>query len=313
LFRMLWSSYYFFILYANIDHFIPKNQDLTPTNILDKWIISKIEKLNIDLEKSMNSYDLVISARAFQPFIDDLSNWYIRRSRKRFWKSENDNDKNSAYETLYYVLVKLSLLMAPFTPFISEEIYKNLTGKDSVHLQDFPEAKKELINEKLIISMDKARKYVEIGLAKRAEAKIRVRQPLSEVKYKGEKLSPELESIIADELNVKKIIQASVIKDEIELNTSISPELEIEGCARELVRTVQSLRKKADFNISDRIELFYDTDSDTLLKAFSNHEVYIKNETLSDAITNSRADVEHSQEEKIAGENIWFGARRKKT
>ena len=151
----------------------------------------------------MENYELNKTARLFPVFIDNLSNWYVRRSRKRFWKSENDGDKNQAYETLHYVLAELSKLMAPFTPFVAEEIYKNLTGKESVHLADFPAADEKLIDEDLNEKMQLARRFVKLGLAARAKAGIKVRQPLSELKI-NEDVGKELGELIKEEVNVKK-------------------------------------------------------------------------------------------------------------
>ena len=184
--RMLWNSYSFFVLYANIDKFeMPKNYEPKPKNLLDKWIVSELNMLMKDVNESMENYELNKAVRYFPKFIDNLSNWYIRRSRKRFWKSENDGDKNEAYQTLYYVLIELSKLMAPFTPFIAEEIYKNLTGEESVHLVDFPKADESLIDDKLNKEMNIARNIISEGLQLRAKAGIKVRQPLKELQVAG--------------------------------------------------------------------------------------------------------------------------------
>ncbi len=206
--RMLWNSYSFFVLYANIDGWKPQDtrykiQDTK--NLLDKWIISELNILIKEINESMESYELSKAVRLFPKFIDNLSNWYIRRSRKRFWKSENDTDKNSAYQTLYYVLVELSKLMAPFTPFVSEEIYKNLTGKESVHLEEFTKADKKLIDEKLNEEMEKVRNVVSSGLQLRAMSGKKARQPLSKLIVNDDKFREELVNIISEEVNVKKV------------------------------------------------------------------------------------------------------------
>jgi isoleucyl-tRNA synthetase len=137
---MLWNSYYFFVMYANIDKFKASSKKPEVSNLLDKWIVSELNILVKNVDEKLENYDIYNSAYAIEKFIDNLSNWYIRRSRKRFWKSEDDDDKKQAYQTLHYVLVELSKLMAPFCPFMAEEIYKNLTGEESVHLADFPVA-----------------------------------------------------------------------------------------------------------------------------------------------------------------------------
>ncbi|PIP25604.1 MAG: isoleucine--tRNA ligase, partial [Candidatus Moranbacteria bacterium CG23_combo_of_CG06-09_8_20_14_all_41_28] len=125
-FRMLWNSYSFFTTYASIDDWEPKENTQPSRNLLDRWILSELQLLIQEVDNAMGVYELNRATRAFAPFIDNLSNWYIRRNRKRFWKNENDNDKEQAYQTLYDVLVTLSKVMAPFTPFLSEEIYRNL-------------------------------------------------------------------------------------------------------------------------------------------------------------------------------------------
>jgi len=315
MFRMLWNSYYFFMLYANINHWQPKETGQNKSdNLLDRWIISKVEKLNLDLEKSMKKYDLVISSRLFPEFVDDLSNWYIRRSRNRFWKTEDDKDKNQAFATLHYVLVRLAKLLAPFTPFIAEEIFKNLTSKESVHLEDFPVADEMSIDDTTVSQMDRARKIVEVGLAKRAEKNIKVRQPLWSLSYGGKKLDEEFESIIAEEVNVKKVKNTGNV-DEINLDTKITPELLAQGRAREIVRSIQSLRKKADFQVDDKVIVFYQTKSEEVKSILEDENLleYIKKETLSLALERKKEDnPDCSEEVRIDNELIWLGVKRKK-
>jgi isoleucyl-tRNA synthetase len=311
MFRMLWNSYYFFILYVTTDDWQPSGKDFSSDNVLDQWIIAKVEKLNVDVNKNMQSYNLPGSARLFPEFIDELSNWYIRRSRKRFWKSENDNDKDNAYHTLYYILIKLSQLLAPFAPFISEEIYCNLTNEKSVHLSDFPAANQKFLNDSVIEEMYLARKIVEAGLSKRAEAKIKVRQPLLSLKYKARQLSVQLESIIASEVNVRSIQFDPEINGEVELDTELSDDLISEGQSREFVRIVQAMRKKADFQISDRIDTFYESSDQKISAAIQKESEYIKKETLSQSLENSKIDgVTLKETAKIDGVDIWVGVRK---
>jgi len=280
MFRMLWNSYYFFVLYASIDKFESRNtQHITRnmSNLLDKWIISELHSLIKDVNRHMEVYELSKTARLFPLFIDNLSNWYIRRSRKRFWKSENDEDKKQAYETLHYVLTELSKLMAPFTPFVSEEIYKNLTGNESVHLADFPKANKKYINEELNKQMKLVRRFVTLGLAARAKAGIKVRQPLSELMV-NEVIDDNLIDLVKDEVNVKKVgFYGSIEKDPgiyIEqegnsmagLNVVITDDLRLEGEARELIRRIQELRKKAGYEVDNRITICYQGGSEIFEK-----------------------------------------------
>jgi len=271
--RMLWNTYSFFVLYANIDRFEPKNDAnsflrLNLKNLLDKWIVSELNELIKNVNEHMEAYELNKAARLFPEFVDNLSNWYVRRSRKRFWKSENDGDKNQAYETLHYVLVELAKLMAPFVPFIAEEIYKNLTGEESVHLADFPAADKKLIDEELNRKMALARRFVKMGLAARARSGIKVRQPLAELKI-NEDIGKEMGELIKEEVNVKQVSFAGGVPEEpgfvreeeitweAGLDTSITEDLRLEGEARELIRRIQELRKKAGFQVDNRIALHY--------------------------------------------------------
>ena len=311
MFRMLWNSYSFFILYANIDNWKPDNSEFQPQNALDKWILAELNQLVKDVNKSMKEYDLVKSSRLFIPFIDSVSNWYIRRSRRRFWKSESDQDKNSAYNTLYEVLVTLSKLMAPFIPFVSEEIYKNLTGEESVHLAKYPEVNEKYLDKEIIKQMNLAKKIVETGLAKRSEANIKVRQPLSSLEYGGEKLDQEIEEIIADEVNVKKVFHnEDKSEDWLELDMNITGELKQEGLAREIIRAIQSLRKDSGFDVTDRIVVYYQSEVKELLAVMENSLELIKKEVLAEQIVNQKRNSEGETEFNLSGNKIWFGLSR---
>jgi len=318
IFRMLWNSYSFFTLYANIDRWTPAQSQKSKAkslNLLDRWIISELNTLILEVDKSMESYELMKASRLFQPFIDNLSNWYIRRSRKRFWKSENDGDKENAYQTLWTVLVELSKLMAPFTPFVAEEIFKNLTGKESVHLENYPSADQEMIDNDLNLAMAETRKVVELGLSARAQERIKVRQPLKSLQYSGRKLESELESIIAEEVNVKEIVHIDESKDApgltVGLDYSITKELKLEGYAREIIRNIQSLRKESGFNVADRICVYYKTDSAEIGKTFENFSSLIAHEVLANEIIAGLPEkIEGRQLFKIDGEEILIGLNR---
>lgn len=200
----LWNTYYFFTTYANIDNFEPKG-NLNSENILDKWLISELNELTLEVRTAFDNYELNQATRPILKFMDNLTNWYIRRSRKRFWKSENDSDKLNAYETLYFALVELTKILAPFVPFVSEYIYKNLTKKESVHLEDFPSYNKNLIDLKLNENTDKIQKIINLWLAWRANQKIRVRQPLQSITI-TEVFDDYYNEIIKEELNVKSVL-----------------------------------------------------------------------------------------------------------
>ena len=199
----LWNTY-FFTTYANIDNFEPKW--LTKTeNILDKWLLSELNELTLEVTNAFEKYKLNEATRPIVKFMDNLTNWYIRRSRKRFWKSENDWDKLQAYETLYFALVELTKILAPFMPFVSENIFKNLTWKESVHLEDFPIYNKNLIDLELNETTDKVQKIINLWLAWRANQKIRVRQPLQSITI-TQSFEKYYNEIIKEELNVKEVL-----------------------------------------------------------------------------------------------------------
>lgn len=200
----LWNTYYFFTTYANIDNFKP-TWNKTKNNNLDKWLISELNELTKEVSDWFDAYKLNDATKPIVKFMDNLTNWYIRRSRKRFWKSENDGDKLEAYETLYVALVELTKVIAPFMPFISDHMYKELTWNKSVHLTDFPNYDESLIDEKLNSDTNKVQKIITLGLAWRANQKIRVRQPLKSITI-TENLDDYNIEIIKEELNVKEVL-----------------------------------------------------------------------------------------------------------
>lgn len=208
----LWNTYSFFVTYANIDNFKPEKDfsRFVPENKLDKWILSELNSLIKEVTVNMDDYNLPKSTRPLMDFLENLSNWYVRRSRRRFWKSENDGDKNQAYQTLYTVLVQFSKLIAPFMPFLADEIYMNLTGEMSVHLADWPVCADYLIDEELNKEIHSVRLIVNLGHSVRARAKVKVRQPLQKVAVAlPEGVSQEMvesqREVVLEELNVKEM------------------------------------------------------------------------------------------------------------
>lgn len=273
---MVWNMYDFFSLYADVDKWdsglepgeLPTDPTPDLKNPLDIWVVSRVHQLSKEVDSHMQRYDLPNALKPVLPFIDDASNWYVRRSRKRFWKSDNDSDKQDAYRTLHYVLVQISLITAPFTPFMSEELYRLLVGGESVHLLDWPEAGH--INELVLQEMSHTREAISSGLAERAEAGIKIRQPLAKATVldafdlgETEDKYAEYLEIIREELNVKKVeCKRSADRDgkhapapRAELDLKLTPELRREGLAREIIRQVQALRKASGFDVDDRIEL----------------------------------------------------------
>ena len=259
------------------------------------------------------TYDVNGAARPVETFVTDLSTWYVRRSRRRFWKSDSDADKLSAYETLYQALVTVAQVMAPFMPFLGEAVYRNLTGERSVHLADFPQADAGARDESLEQQMAAARRAVEAGLAARDALRLKVRQPLASAAVPGEPLTADIAAIVREELNVKALTFGA---PEVQLDTHITEELRLEGLARDIVRTIQSLRKESGFQIEDRILTHWEDELPGHLPAgFVHHafEVwadYIKTETLSLELVRGIPPEVQAKEVTIDGEKVWLALKR---
>ena len=321
---MIWNMYDFFTMYAEVDGW-EFNGDLSDplhdlTNPLDIWIVSRLHQLITEVERGLNNYNLQDATKPILPFLDDASNWYVRRSRRRFWKSEDDGDKNDAYRTLHYVLVRLSYMLAPFTPFLAEELYHNLTGdNESIHLKDWLPAGE--IDNSMLRDMNALRTAVNDGLSKRASEGIKVRQPLASVKLintisqdTSAEVAQFLIDIAKDELNVKSVeivtdsesesAQPSVVYD-----LTITPELKREGLMREIVRHVQSARKQAGLQIDDRIVLSISSDDSEISQAIDAFADVIKAETLAVEL-NSAADESEKYDAKIEGKLVEISLKK---
>jgi len=336
----LWNVYSFFVTYANIDKFVPDpEQPLLVESELDRWILSELNQLIVDVDTALNRYDPRGGGRQIASFVDELSNWYVRRSRRRFWKSENDADKLSAYNTLYECLVTLSKLLAPFTPFLAEELYQNLVcsvfpeAPESVHLTDFPVADEQKIDRRLSEDIRLAMKVSSLARAARSKAGIKVRQPLARLFVKtGSRVQSEalerLESQVLEEVNVQTLeivddpelvlerVKFGQLAEEGEiivvLDTSISPELEAEGMAREIVHRLQTMRRSAGFDIADHIETYYEGD-DYIRKVMGNRELadYIKQETLSQQLVEGLPEkVDFKETHRLGSHSVLLGVRR---
>ena len=280
---MVWNMYDFFTMYAEVDgwEFMGDLSDPTDEleNPLDQWIVSRVHQLNKEVESHMDAYDIPNAMKPILPFIEDASNWYVRRSRRRFWKSGDTADKNNAYRTLHYVLTHLAQVMAPFTPFLAEELYQKLTGGESVHLLDWPLAGR--VNELVVKDMETVREYVNVGLSIRAKERIKVRQPLASVTVPSLGEFVRFEDILTEELNVKAV----EVGDEVVLDLTLTPELKREGMMREVIRHVQSARKDAGLNVDDRIAVSLKTEDEGLREAIDEHSATIAAETLAEEIT----------------------------
>ena len=330
---MVWNMYDFFTLYASVDGWEslpetaaedqstmyddPLSDDLAVnpagalTNPLDRWIVSRVHQLTQEVAENMNKYDVPNACKPIVPFLDDASNWYVRRSRRRFWGAskniagtDNDGDKMDAYRTLHYVLVRLAHALAPFTPFLAEELYHKLTGGESVHLRDWPTPMTTDMG--ILIEMRYIRNAINEGLSLRAASGIKVRQPLSRATITFSTAiadgRAELLEIAKDELNVKEIavrtgstqtndktfFEAWENRHEekmIKLDLAITIDLKREGQAREVIRHVQTARKSAGLEVDDRIVLELVTHDEDLRIAIKEHAGTITTETLATELT----------------------------
>ncbi len=383
-YRTLKNVYYFFQLYANTDNIDPRefSVPVEERTRIDRWIISRYHNLVKQVKEEMDNYDLTSAVREIQDFVDeDLSNWFIRRSRRRFWAGDLDKDKKSVYLTTFEVLQGLARLIAPFVPFISEVLYERLADGKSVHLEDFPEAREELIDDKLEEKMGLVRELVTLGRAAREREEIKVRQPIPRVLIDGrnKELISDLVPLIKEELNVKEVefteeladymayeikpnfqkvgpklrdkvkvfaqelakLDASVAAPKLEqgetlsvdlageefsfteedviiniknlegyavgmnnnvfiiLDTQLTTELKNEGLAREFISKVQQLRKSLDLNVTDRIEVRYDSE-ERVKEAVAAFADYIKEETLADELKETK-DFKAAEEYDLNG------------
>lgn len=306
---MVWNMYDFFTMYAEVDGWEFDGELKDPfgdvDNPLDQWIISRLHQVTGDVERYMDEYNIPDALKPILPFIEDASNWYVRRSRRRFWKSGDDADKNNAYRTLHYVLVRLSMVMAPFTPFLAEELYQKLTGGESVHLLDWPQAGR--LNELLLQDMATVREYVNEGLSLRAKAGIKVRQPLAAVTVPQSGQFVDFSDVLKDELNVKTVVVNS--GEPVGLDLQLTPELKREGMVREIIRHVQNARKQAGLNVDDRIVLGLQTQDGELKAAIHEYEQAIAAETLAERVTDER----YLHESKAAIEGVPLEVSLQKT
>jgi len=279
---ILWNSYKFFTDYANLAgwncHKVPKDISKKLT-ILDKWVLASLTETVINVNKSLGKYDGTAASKSIEDFVvRDLSTWYIRQSRNRVGPNVDKNDENIFLSTMYGILVTLSKLLAPFTPFLAEEIYQNLENRESVHLSDYPMGDKGLLDKNLIDQMRLSREIAEQIHSLRKKKGIKVRQPLQVVIYGQSKLTREIEYILAAEVNVKKVIFKKNSK--ISLDTKITPQLKKEGETREIIRQIQQARKEADCDLSEYVAV-------KLPSWPKEFEEEIKKETLAQNLTKS--------------------------
>ena len=407
----LWNTYSFFVTYANIDGWTPTQKAPAPQDRepLDRWLLAELHQLTQTVTDAFENYDAVNATRPIEEFVERLSNWYVRLSRGRFWKSEPDDAKLSAYATLYETLTTVSKLLAPTMPFLSEAMYRNLTAEqdrsqpDSVHLSAWPQYDEALMDKTLMAEMALAQRVVRLGLAARSAAQIGVRQPLAGARFAMRDVieAPIIErysQLIMDELNLKsvsvmgadeasqfesatiytlnplprflgpkfgkdfKAVQSAlkngaqdfvrpfaeqllagesitleldgavfeILNNECEvkvsvetpegavedggyvviLDTAMTPGLAQEGLARELVRRIQNLRKAADFELDDRIEIAYSDASDGIAAVMKRFSEYIREETLADALRSDEPSEAYvSETVSVKGESLTIGVK----
>ena len=307
---MIWNVYDFFTTYAELedwdseDSWKPKTKDLSELkNPLDIWIISRLHQVKAEIRSGMAEYNIPKALQGVVPFIEDFSNWFVRRSRRRFSKNDDSEDKAEAFWTLYTILIKIAQVLAPFIPFLSEELYQKMTGKkESVHLLDYPQ--NVTVDQEVLNNMQRTRQIITDALALRmqksdAEDQIKVRQPLSLLTYDGDKLDDFYEQIIAEEVNVKKVKNAK----KFTLDKTITEELKREGQAREIIRAVQAARKHADLKQDDQIKLSLS------ITPPKEHLDLIKSETNTTDLAKDQ-NYAHDEIAKINGQNVTISLER---
>ena len=311
-FDTLNNSLIFFSVYTD-ENFQPE-KNFKPVNLLDRWIISRLQNLNLQLTQNLDNYDVISAARLFIGFVDDLSNWYIRRSRRRFQKPASKKEKEDASQILRLVLLNLAKNLAPFCPFLSERIYIQLKDKEaeSVHLTDYPKPKKELISHDLEEKMQRVRKIVAQVLAERTKLKIKVRQPLAKLEIKGEKFEEDLIELIKGETNIKEVVFNNELEIPVRIDTLITQELKEEGMVREIIRCLQEMRKKISLKPKDEISVQYMGTPD-LNKILTKNKKFILDEAKIRDLTLGK-EQEHifdvEKELKVDQKELWLGIKK---
>ena len=314
---ILWNVYTFYKLYANEEN--KKFSIKTASNIfvLDEWILSRLNSLNEEINKAMDKYDLLKAVRPIEKFIDEFSTWYLRRSRQRF---KNNRQGKETAQILKYILFTLSKIIAPFAPFLSEQMYQGLKDEkdpESVHLCDYPQPDKELINRDLEREMTKVREIVSLALAERSQTGIKVRQPIASLKikdqigfYEGSQATTKIKNnkglvdLIKDEINVKQVVFDDKMEKEVEIDTEITPELKEEGLIRDYIRQIQIIRRKAGLLPSDEIIICLQGKNAILELLKRNQKQIQKGLQIKKVIWNKKKDFSFKKEIILDGETI---------
>ena len=304
---VLLNVYNFLTSYASV-----KNIKTAPRsrNILDCWIISRLNETAAQMTEAMDRYDALSASRALDVFFDDLTNWYVRRSRARFQYPESAADYRSGADTLNFTLTQTLKLAAPFMPFVSEHLWQKMKLKGSAHIADYPQAVKKLIDKQLQYDMMEARRVVSLALKKRAEAGIKVRQPLATLKIKNQKskikIKEELLGLIKDEVNVKSVVLDNSIEEDVWLDTIITPELKNEGTMREIIRHIQQARKENKLTAKDKVDIiYYSPELGGIIGSFKN--VIRAHAKARDIKSVELENIKNPKEILIDGEKLYFG------
>ncbi|TSC89743.1 MAG: isoleucyl-tRNA synthetase [Parcubacteria group bacterium Gr01-1014_3] len=325
-FLILYNSFVFWDSYADKS---ATTLEISKLNVLDQWVLARLEEVTHKVTTDLENFQIGPAARELESFIDDLSRWHIRRSRKRFQNPGSDFKGASA--TLAKVLTEMSRLIAPFAPFFGEAMWQSLNPesriknqelnkkhnssfmiRNSVHLQDWPELNKTLFNKDILAAMAEVRNLASLGLAAREKAGIKIRQPLQKLKIKNFKfkINDELLYILADEVNVKEVVVDSKIKEEVELDTEITAELKREGLVREMVRAVQGLRQEAGYKLGEPIFLMLEVPPE-VREAIEESEAEFKKDISAKTIDFKRSDKFDAEiTTKLNGVDIWIGVRK---
>ena len=314
----LWNVFTFYKMFAKEGKSVKAKGE--SENVLDKWILTKLNVLVGEVTGKMNDYKLAEASRPILDFITELSQWYVRRSRDRF-KGDDEADKAQALATLHHVLLTLSKVMAPFTPFMSEKLYQELGGEmESVHLEEWPKSEGKT-DEKVLKDMEQVRKIVELGLSLRSENGIKVRQPLGSFMVHGLELTDGLKQIISEELNVKEVKDNKMGDNWVEkedgglkvaLNIEITDELKKEGLVREIVRTINQIRKEQKLTIEDEVVVEYHTDDELLSTVFEKYSEEIKKSVLARELHEEKIKLDESdaEEKKVDGIAVLLSVKK---
>jgi isoleucyl-tRNA synthetase len=310
----LWNSFVFFDTY--VDKVKGQRFKVKGTNVLDRWVTAKLDELTAEVTGRLDRYDIVSAARALDQFIvEDFSNWYIRRSRRRLQHPTSQGDYAAATLTMGHGLLRLTELMAPFTPFLAESVYQELKRKlglreESVHVRDWPRATKRTPSD-LLKAMSEARRLAALALAMRAKAGIKVRQPLARLKVKRQRVKDRvLLTVLAEEVNVKEAVVDPKIKGEVELDTTITPELREEGMVRELIRNVQELRRQAGLRPQQGVRCQV-SGVRVVEEVIERWRRFIQQEANATAIQiGGKKQCTVEREVRLDGHTLWLGIRR---